>query len=420
LTIFQLGEKLSVMIARPSYRYTWQELSAEKAMVFMAGPRQSGKTTLAQMIADEHANRLYFNWDIPTDRIRLIEQPFFFEALERRDRSKPIVVFDEIHKYRDWKNYLKGVYDRFHEEFSFLVSGSGRLDIYQKGGDSLAGRYYLFHLWPFTLAELAGTERCLSDFRNDPLELSGQTKSEYQDIWNRLEKFSGFPEPYMTAQEPSYLRWSTSFSHQLIREDIRDLTGIKSLGDLETLYYMLPSKVGSPLSIPSLSSDLKTAYNTIAGWLETFERFFLIISLTPWTRNIARAIQKERKIYLWDSPRVRDPAARLENMVALELYRAVTLWNDLGRGRFRLHFIKNKDQQEVDFLIAEDNRPLILIEVKLLETQPSKALLKFQSALQIPAVQLTNRQGGFRVISNADQRVLVAPAWQWIASLPQQ
>ena len=192
------------------------------------------------------------------------------------------------------------------------------------------------------------------------------------------------------------------------------------MGDLETLYYMLPSKVGSPLSIPSLSSDLKTAYNTIADWLKTFERFFLVFSLTPWIRNIARAIQKERKIYLWDSPQVRDPAARLENMVALELYRTVTLWNDLGRGSFRLHFIKNKDQQEVDFLIAEDNRPLILIDVKLSETQPSAALLKFQSALQIPAVQLTNRQGGFRLISNDDQRVLVSPAWQWIAALPQQ
>jgi predicted AAA+ superfamily ATPase len=250
--------------------------------------------------------------------------------------------------------------------------------------------------------------------------LLDQSKGEHQEIWKRLEKFSGFPEPYMTAQAASYLRWSTTFSQQLIKEDIRDLTGIKSLGDLETLYYMLPSKVGSPLSIPSLSSDLKTAYNTIAGWLETFERFFLIFSLTPWTRNIARAIQKERKIYLWDSPRVRDPSARLENMVALELYRTVTLWNDLGRGSFRLHFIKNKDQQEVDFLIAEDNRPLILIEVKLSETQPSAALLKFQSALQIPAVQLTNRQGGFRLISNDDQRVLVAPAWQWIATLPQQ
>ena len=278
----------------------------------------------------------------------------------------------------------------------------------------------MFHLWPFTLAELAGTGNSLSDFRNKPLELSGQSKGEHQEMWNRLEKFSGFPEPYSTAQETAYLRWSTTFSQQLIREDIRDLTGIKSLGDLETLYYLLPSKVGSPLSIPSLSSDLKAAYNTIAGWLETFERFFLIFSLTPWTRNIARAIQKERKIYLWDSPRIRDPAARLENMVALELYRAITLWNDLGRGSFRLHFIKNKDQQEVDFLIVEDNRPLILIEVKLSETQPSKALLKFQSALQIPAVQLTNRQGGFRLISNDDQKVLVAPAWQWIATLPQQ
>ncbi|MFZ0242545.1 MAG: hypothetical protein WAL90_12940 [Desulfobacterales bacterium] len=83
--------------------------------------------------------------------------------------------------------------------------------------------------------------------------------------------------------------------------------------------------------------------------------------------------------------------------------------------------IKNKEKQEVDFLIVEDKRPLILIEAKLSETQPSPALLKFQTALQVPAVQLTNRQdGGFRLISNDAQRVLVAPAWQWMATLPRQ
>ncbi|MDL1961760.1 MAG: DUF4143 domain-containing protein, partial [Deltaproteobacteria bacterium] len=150
----------------------------------------------------------------------------------------------------------------------------------------------------------------------------------------------------------TYRRWSNIYSQQLIREDIRDLTGVKSVVDMETLYLLLPSKVGSPISAPSLSHDLKVSYNSVRSWLSVFERFFLTFSIGPWTRRIARTIQKERKVYLWDAPRIKETSARFENMGALELYRAVTAWNDMGHGIFSLHFIKNKEQQEVDFLIA--------------------------------------------------------------------
>jgi predicted AAA+ superfamily ATPase len=406
------------MYPRPFYQKIWQELAGEKPMVFMPGPRQTGKTTLAQWIAEGYVNHLYFNWDIPDHRSRLIKNPFFFQEIERRNGSKPLIILDEIHKYRDWKNYLKGVYDQFKDEFLFLISGSGRLDIYQKGGDSLAGRYYQFHLWPFTLAELSGIGRTVDDFKKMPLEISTERGPELEDIWAALGRFSGFPEPYLTGREASYRRWTNTYSRQLIREDIRDLTNIKAIGDLETLYYLLPSKVGSPISISSLSGDLKIAYNTARNWLATFEQFFLIFSIPPWTREIARAIQKERKIYLWDSARIKNPAARLENMVALELYRALTIWNDMGWGRFTLHFIKNKEKQEVDFLIADENKPLLLIETKLSDTQPSAALLKFQSALNVPAVQLTNRAGGYRLLTSSGQPILIAPSWQWVCALP--
>jgi len=406
------------MKLRPLYMQVWKELTAEKAMVFLAGPRQSGKTTLAQMIAQEFANHIYVNWDIPEDRIRLIENPFFFQEIERRNGSVPLLVFDEIHKYRDWKNYLKGVYDRFFKEFKILVTGSGRLDIYQKGGDSLAGRYYLFHLWPFTLRELAGGSRDIHDFKKQPLYIVTERGAERRDLWLAIERCSGFPEPFLKGRETSYLRWSNTYSQQLIRQDIRDLTNIQAINDLETLYHLLPSRVGSPISIPSLSNTLKLSYNTIRNWLSTFERFFLIFSLSPWTRKISRAIQKESKIYLWDIPRIKDPAARFENMVALELYRAVTIWNDLGWGKFSLHFIKNKDQQEIDFLLAQENQPLLMIETKLSETQPSPALLRFQAALKIPAIQLINQAGGYRIISNDGQRILVAPAWLWLSDIP--
>ena len=387
-------------------------------MVFLVGPRQVGKTTLAQIISGSYTNNLYFNWDIPKHRARLTENSFFFEELTRKDSSPPLVIFDEIHKYRDWKNYLKGVYDQFHDQYQFLVSGSGRLDLYQKGGDSLAGRYFLFHLWPFTIAELGSRRRGLDDFMKDPLQVSTEGTGTLRDKWQRLSTLSGFPEPYLANRITTYRRWSANYSTQLIREDIRDLTEIKSITDVETLYLLLPSRVGSPLSVPSLAADLKVSYNTVRNWLSVFERFFLTFSISPWSRKIARAIQKEQKVYILDTPQIADPGARFENMVALELWRAVNGWNDLGYGRFSLHFIKNKEQQEVDFLIANGRKPLLLVEAKLSDPAPAPALRKFQDALKIPAVQLIESAEGYRLFTNNGQSILVAPAYQWLSQLP--
>ena len=406
------------MLPRPLYSRIFNDLIHEKSMLFMAGPRQTGKTTLAQSLAESCANHAYLNWDILSHRSRLIENPTFFEEIERKDESTPLVVFDEIHKYKDWKNYLKGIYDQFRNEYQFLISGSGRLDIYQKGGDSLAGRYYLYHLWPFTVSELGKANAAFDLFKLNPLKISMKRHAELQEIWSTLAEFSGFPEPYLSGRKTTYRRWSKTYSRQLIREDIRDLTGVKSIGDMETLYYLLPSKVGSPISIPSLSRNLKVSYNTVRSWLAMFERFFMVFSISPWTRKIARAILKEQKVYLWDVPRIQDAAARFENMVALELYRAVTIWNDMGLGSFSLHFIKNKEQQEVDFLIADNHRPVLLAEAKLSDAQPSPALIKFQKAVDVPAVQLVNQAGGFRKLRNGNQIILVAPACQWLAMLP--
>ena len=406
------------METRDLYVNTWRELAAEKSMVFLAGPRQSGKTTLAHIISESFTNTLYFNWDIAEHRTRLIGNPTFFEAVERKDSSTPLIIFDEIHKYKEWKNYLKGVYDQFHEGYQFLVSGSGRLDIYQKGGDSLAGRYYLFHLWPFTVAELGRRNLPIDDWLIEPLKINLEEKEKLREIWSHLSTLSGFPEPYLSGRSTTYRRWTNSYSQQLIREDVRDLTGIKSIGDMELLYILLPSKVGSPISVPSLAGDLRVSYNSVRSWLSIFERFFLIFSIGPWTHKIARAIQKERKIYLFDSPKIEEPSARFENIVALELWRAVTTWTDMGYGSFSLHFIKNKEQQEVDFLIAKERKPFLLVEANLTDTEASSALKKFQRALNIPAVQLLEESDGYRFFSNEGQSILVAPAYQWLSQLP--
>lgn len=406
------------MLKRLPYRMIWEQLSREKPMVFLSGPRQSGKTTLGKMIAEGFKNSVYFNYDAPHNKAQLVGNPYFFEELPRRDASLPLVVLDEIHKYKRWKNYLKGIYDEYHDSYQFLVMGSGRLDIYQRGGDSLAGRYFQFRLWPLTLAELAGREASFRRFIRNPLRISTEETRKLEKMWRRLEEFSGFPEPYLAAKSTTFHRWSNAYASRLIREDIRDLTGIRSVNDMEILYSLIPSKVGSPLSISSLVEDLGTSYNTVKNWLDLLQRFYLLFSIPTWTPRIVRAIRKETKAYLLNYALVDDSAKRFENMVALELLRAVSNWTDLGYGNFSLHFIRDKEKREVDFLIADGRTPILLVEAKLTDRRPSAELARFQQRLQVPAVQLVNEGEEFRLLSRESRKTLVAPAWQWLAGLP--
>jgi hypothetical protein len=386
-------------------------------MVFLAGPRQSGKTTLAKSIATSFRNQVYFNWDTAPNKSILIERPAFFENLNRKDASTPVVIFDEIHKYRKWKNYLKGIYDGYADRYQFLVLGSGRLNIFQKGGDSLAGRYFLFRMHPFTLAELGNRRTPFDQFIKRPLDVPSSPK-RLEGIWNELSHLSGFPEPFLSGKKTHYNRWSLTYRHQLIKEDIRNMTDIRNIDQVEMLFDLLPSKVGSPLSMDGLGGDLQVSPNTIKHWIENFERFYMAFRIKPWSKRLSRAIKKERKLYLYDYAGISDPGVQFENKVAVELNRAVTNWTDLGLGTYDLYYLRNKEKQEVDFLITEKSNPVLLIEAKSSETQPEKSLLKFQSKLNIPAVQLVDKPNVYKVYKNGDQSLLVISAVGWLSMLP--
>ena len=148
-----------------------------------------------------------------------------------------------------------------------------------------------------------------------------------------------------------------------------------------------------------------------------FERFFLVFKLRPYSKRIARSLVKEPKIYFYDYCKVEDEGLRFENMVAVELSRAVTLWCDFGFGEYGLWYLRNKDKEEVDFLVTEDGNPLFMVEAKLSDTAISSNLIKFQNALQIPAIQLVNSPNVARKIKNGTNDIIVATAADWLANL---
>ena len=344
----------------------------------------------------------------------------FFSKIPRSSiSSKPLVILDEIHKYRDWKNYLKGIYDQFEKEYKFLVTGSGRLEYSRKAGDSLAGRYLKFHIFPFTLSELESSKTDITDFLKNPLKdfediISENTADNFHNLW----ELSGFPEPFIKGKKSFWSAWSQTYGQQIVRDDLVTFADIRNLDLVETLFALIPSRVGSPFSINNLALDLKVAFDTVKNWLLLFDSFYLTFRISPWTKKISRSILKEKKIYLFNYPVIENEAARFENLVALELLRAVEMWKDYGWGNFALNYLGDKDKQEIDFLITKNNKPLLMLETKSSDDKPSASIINFQDILNIPAVQLVKRDNIKKIYKNKNNNILVITAHRWLSSLP--
>jgi hypothetical protein len=386
-------------------------------MVFVSGPRQAGKTTLAMQVAEGFPGAPRVNWDDLDDKKRILSDPYFYEKVDRTPGQESLVVFDEIHKHRDWKNYLKGVFDRSAKDFRFLVTGSGRLDLYQKGGDSLAGRYGLMSLLPFTSAEFVGERLAHEDFRLDPLSILPRQKAA-AEAWQVLGELGPFPEPFLSGSKEAYRIWARSHEQRILREDIRDFANLRAMDQAETLFSLLPDRIGSPLSQNALAQDVGVSFTAVRSWIELFERFHLLFRLRPYEKRLARSLKKETKAYLYNHALIDDPGARFENMVALELLRAVNTWTDRGLGDYELRYVRTRDGEEVDFLITERARPFLLVEAKLAEPNPSKSLTKIQALLGIPAVQVTGRPDTCRLLRDGSHPLLVVSAWDWLSTLP--
>ena len=342
----------------------------EGKMAFVAGPRQVGKTTLAKhLLSLVAADSFYFNWDIESHRKAIIKNPEEFWQVSGlvSSKGKQRIGLDEIHKYPRWKRFLKGLYDARGRDLEIIVTGSGRLDIYQRGGDSLFGRYHLYHLHPFTLGEYIRENRQTVSPPGEFWEKvkSAKTPDGAKEGLIDLETLTGFPEPLFSGSEARLRRWRRSHQTSVVREDLRDLTRIREIGLIETLVALLPERIGSPLSVNSLREDLGVNFMTVQGWLEALGRLYYLFNIRPYAGRLARTLRREEKTYLFDFTAIENSGSRFENLIALHLNKLCDAWTDWGYGDFVLHYVRDREKREVDFLITENQKPYALVEAKL-------------------------------------------------------
>ena len=341
----------------------------QKRMVFLGGPRQSGKTTLAQSLLDNYkdGHPAYLNWDLERHRqkIRNHEWP----------ASEKFIIFDEIHKHRNWRNLVKGIYDTLRNTHSFIITGSARLDHCRKGGDSLLGRYYYYRLHPFSLPEVGISE----------------------DKLNRLFTYGGFPEAFLRADKRYLRKWHQERLAKIVKQDLRDLESVKDIDKVELLAEELPRRIGSPLSVNSLSQDLEVDPKTTKRWLGILDALYYCFQIAPLGSPQIRAVKKEQKLYLWDWSQIEEPGIRFENMMACQLLKYCHFHEDVDGYKMELRYLRDTDKREVDFVVLKNKKPCFAVECKLKATSTSPHIFYFRQRTSIKtfyqvSLEADNRQ----------------------------
>ncbi|MEW6013167.1 MAG: AAA family ATPase [Elusimicrobiota bacterium] len=383
-------------MAKDRYLSSFIHKDLNDKMVFIAGPRQVGKTTLARDIMKKYFSKIsYFLWDNRDDRKNIIAYRF--------PADYELIVFDEIHKYKNWKNHIKGIYDKLKDKYKFIVTGSSRLDIFRKSGDSLQGRYHYYRLHPFSMREIAETNQCYNAEVLKELKFFKYNR-DYFDI---LFKFGGFPEPMIKQSEVFLRRWHNEKLERLFREDIRDVEKINDINSMKLLSDILPEKASGILSLNSLRENLSVSHKAVKRWVEILESFYYIFRVYPYLTDKYKSIKKEPKLYLWDWSEVEDESKRFENMVASHLLKYVNfLYDNLGY-KAELNFLRDIEKREVDFLVSIDKKTWFSVEVKLNETDMSKNLIYYKEKLKIPFNYQVIKKSGVDIYQN-DIRIISA------------
>jgi len=357
-------------------------------IVLLTGPRQCGKTTLSKMLSTDAD---YLNFDNPEHRLGLIERSW--------DRSKSLIIFDELHKLKNWKSWLKGVYDTEGVSPRIIVTGSAKLDTYRKVGDSLAGRFFQFRLHPLDLKEIK----------------NNLNPGNLTEALDRLMETGGFPEPYLEGTTRFYNRWKRSHLDIILRQDLIDLENVQQITSIETLIQLLRKRVGSPVSYSSLAGDLQCSDKTVKRWLTLLENMYIIFSIKPFHRNLARSLLKTPKYYFYDTGQViGDAGIKLENLTACALLKEIHYIEDCYGEEARLYYLKTKDGRDIDFFVTRNEEPRLMVEVKWSDTVPSRHFSLFEKHFPgIKKVQIVRHADREKTFPDGTE---IRSAHNWLAN----
>jgi len=361
-------------------------LRSNRQMALVAGPRQVGKTTTCR----NHA-AAYINWDNIDDRELILAGPAELVGrfgLDRLSETTTTALFDELHKYPGWKQFLKGFFDTYSDRIRIIVTGSSRMDVYRRGGDSMMGRYFLYRMHPFSVAETFYTDL------PDPKRIVRNPKKIKEVDFKALWSHGGYPEPFLKRDQRFSNRWHSLRLKQLAREEIRDLTQIQHFDQMEMLLSLLAGRSSRQLIYANLAKDVRVAIDTTRRWVEVLCNLHLGFLVRPWFRNVSKSLRKEPKWFLRDWSSITDAGDRAETFVACHLLKAVEGWNDFGLGRFELGYLRDRNKREVDFIVARDGNPWFLVEVKHRDESIGRNIKYFQDQVKAPYA--------FQVIIDAD------------------
>lgn len=341
-------------------------------MVFISGARQIGKTTIALSFKkDFEDNYLYLNWDNVDDRAKILEGPAKLLSRLQLDilEKKGLLILDEIHKYAEWTTYLKGLYDVYKDRLRIVVTGSARLNIYRRGGDSMMGRYFLYRVHPFSIGELI-SQKASKDLFHKPRKIAGEKVDQ-------LLRLGGFPAPFLSGDDEFSNQWHGLRHQQLMDQDLRDMSDIHLVAQMEVLVQVLRMQAGQLFNYSNVANHLRVNEKTLRNWMNILDELYYCFRISPWSKNISRSLLKNPKVYLWDWSIIEDEGQRLENFVASHLLKAVNFWTDTGKGSYELYYLRDKSKREVDFLVVENKKPFMLIEVKKSMKEPLSANLRY-------------------------------------------
>ena len=360
----------------------------DEKIVLLSGPRQSGKTTLSKSLFKKFD---YINYDSYQDREILNSETW--------NRQADLLILDEIHKMKNWKSRIKGIYDSQGIRPRILVTGSARLNQLRKAGDSLAGRHFHYRLHPFDLKEL-----------------NLKTINQREEALDTILNVGGFPEPFLKGTRRFYNRWNSTHLDVILRQDLVDLGSSRDIKSIEVLISLLAQKVGSKVSYANLARSLQRDPKTVANWISLLENLYIIFKIPPYHQNIAQSILKESKYYFYDTGRVQgEVSSRFENFVACCLLKETQRIFDTKGIKGNVYFIQTRKGREIDFLIKMEEGKNLLIEVKWKSTTFSPNFKHFAPHFKnVECIQLVKQ---FQRTKTTEEGYKLLRASDWLSQL---